>query len=263
MLNWSARPSGPESGNVVVVNAPSRAGLLDEIEARMAAGRGFSVATLNLDHVVKLRRDPAFARAYAAMSHVTADGHPIVWLSRLAGQPLELATGADLVHPVAAAAARTGTAAALFGSTAATLAQAAAALERRHLGFRAVARIAPPMGFDPEGPEADAAIEAIDASGAGVTFLAFGAPKQEIFAARAQARLPHVGFLSIGAALDFVAGTQARAPALVRAAAAEWLWRLVSDPRRLGRRYADCLAVLPGLAREALTARGNVGDNRV
>ena len=64
-----------------------------------------------------------------------------------------------------------------------------------------------------------------------------------------------MGFLSVGAGLDFVAGTQARAPALVRALAAEWLWRLVTDPRRLARRYASCLAILPGLAHEALSAR--------
>lgn len=238
-----------------MVNAPSRAALLAEIEARLAAGRGFSVATLNLDHVVKLRRDPAFRRAYGRMTHVTADGNPIVWLSRLAGRALELAPGSELVDPVAAAAARQAAPVALFGSTDEALERAEAALVRRHTGLRVAARIAPPMGFDPEGAEADAAIGRIGASGARLCFVALGAPKQEVFAARAQERLPAVGFLSIGAGLDFVAGVQARAPALVRALAAEWLWRLGSDPRRLARRYALCIAVFPGLARAALASR--------
>jgi exopolysaccharide biosynthesis WecB/TagA/CpsF family protein len=255
MLSWSIVPPHPGSEDGIAVNTPSCAALLAAIEARLADGRGFSVATLNLDHVVKLKRDPAFRRAYAAMTHVTADGRPIVWLSRLAGRPLELAAGSDLVEPVAALAARRGVPVAFVGSTETALAAAEATLVRRYPDLRVTARIAPPMGFDPEGPAADAAIAAIGAAGARLCFVALGAPKQELFAARAQARLAGTGFLAIGAGLDFVAGTQIRAPAAFRAVAAEWLWRLGSDPRRLARRYALCLAVLPGLARDALASR--------
>ena len=71
-------------------------------EARLGAGRGFSVATLNLDHAVQLRRNPAFRSAYAAHSHVTADGNPVVWLSRLAGQrEVSLVPGSELIAPLA------------------------------------------------------------------------------------------------------------------------------------------------------------------
>ena len=111
------------------------------------------------------------------------------------------------------------------------------------------------MGFDPTGEEANACIEALNASGAGLCFLALGAPKQEIFAAHAQARLPHMGFMSIGAGLDFIAGRQRRAPKIVRRFAAEWLWRLSLDPGRLFKRYAACIAVLPGLCVTALQIR--------
>jgi len=88
-----------------------------------------------------------------------------------------------------------------------------------------------------------------------VVFLALGAPKQERFAARAQQTLGAVGFLSIGAGLDFVSGAQRRAPAWVRAIAAEWLWRMLSNPRRLAARYGACLAALPGLTLHAIGAR--------
>ena len=90
----------------IVVNAPSRADLLADVAQRMQAGRGYTIATLNLDHVVKIRRDPEFRQAYARHSHVTADGNPIVWLSRLAGQQLELLPGSELIEPLAALAAR-------------------------------------------------------------------------------------------------------------------------------------------------------------
>jgi N-acetylglucosaminyldiphosphoundecaprenol N-acetyl-beta-D-mannosaminyltransferase len=239
----------------VSVTVPSRAALLADLEARLAESRGFTVATLNLDHVVKLRRDPAFRTAYAAHSHVTADGNPIVWLSRLAGQRLELIPGSELVQPVAGIAARLEVPVALFGSTATALDGAAQTLKRQFPGLDVVARLSPPQGFDPHGAAADAAIAALAASGARLVLLALGAPKQEVFAARAAARMPAAGFLSIGAGLDFLAGHQVRAPAWVRAVAAEWLWRLASNPRRLAGRYAACVAVLPGMTRAALRTR--------
>ena len=111
------------------------------------------------------------------------------------------------------------------------------------------------MGFDPGGEAAGAAIRAIGESGARVIFLALGAPKQERFAARAQTELPGVGFLSIGAGLDFVSGAQTRAPAWVRAIAAEWLWRMALSPGRLAARYGACLLALPGLTSRAIAAR--------
>jgi N-acetylglucosaminyldiphosphoundecaprenol N-acetyl-beta-D-mannosaminyltransferase len=253
MMNWSPGTAG--HNGPVVVNTPSKAALLAELAERLATGQGFTVATLNLDHVVKLRRDPAFRAAYARHSHVVADGNPIVWLARLAGQRTELAPGSELVEPVAGLAAEAGVPVALVGSTEAALEAARAALARRHPGLDVVARIAPPMGFDPEGPAADDTIGRIAASGAGLCFLALGAPRQEIFAVRAHERLPGVGFLSIGAGLDFLAGSQVRAPAFVRALAAEWLWRLGTNPRRLAGRYGACLAVLPSLAGTALATR--------
>lgn len=250
MMIWSeGEPGG------VTVTVPDQAALLADLARRFAAGEGFSVATLNLDHVVKLARNPQFRDAYHAHTHVTADGNPIVWLSRLAGQEVKLLPGSELIDPLAGLAARMGVKVALFGATEAALEAAAAQLVSRHPGLEVALTRAPAMGFDPLDDAAVEDIDAIGASGAGLCFLALGAPKQEIFAARAQAQLPAVGFVSIGAGLDFIAGTQTRAPAWVRALAAEWLWRLLSDPRRLAARYGACIAVLPELTGRALRAR--------
>lgn len=239
----------------VVINTPSKIALLGEIERRLMAVEGFTVATLNLDHVVKLRRYPMFREAYSRHSHVVADGNPVVWLARIAGQRIELTPGSELVEPVAELAARHDVPIAFLGSTAPVLDRAADLLFRRYPGLNVATRIAPPMGFDPMGEAADAAIDQIADSGARLCFLALGAPQQEIFSIRAHERLPHVGFLSIGAGLDFLAGTQVRAPGWVRAMAAEWLWRLGTNPGRLAGRYAACIAVLPHLTNTALRAR--------
>lgn len=241
------------------LTTPSREALLDAMEARLADGQGFSVATLNLDHVVKLRQSPEFRAAYASHSHVVADGNPIVWLAGLSGTPVELVPGSELVEPVAEMARRRGWPIGFFGSRAEVLEAAAEELERRYPGLEVAGRIAPPLGFDPEGDAAAAHIAAFAESPVRIWFLALGAPKQEIFAARAAARLPHLGFLSVGAGVDFIAGAQVRAPKLVRRLKAEWLWRMASAPGRLGPRYARCIGVLPGLTRAALAQRRGGG----
>lgn len=249
----------PGEADRLVVNATRRDALLTDLEMRLATGQGFSLATLNLDHLVKLSHQPGFRTAYARHSHVTADGNPVVWLMKLAGQEVELIPGADLVGPVAELAAKTGAPVALLGSTDASLNSAADALARAHPGLNVVAKIAPPMGFDPVGDGADAAIAELEASGARLCYLALGAPKQEIFAAKAAAAMPQTGFLSIGAGLDFLSGEQNRAPGFVRKLALEWLWRLLANPGRLARRYAACFAILPQATRFALKTRRGQG----
>ena len=248
-----AEPSG------VCITTPTRAALLAEVEGLLCARQGFALATLNLDHLVKLRRDPNFRAAYAAQTHVVADGNPVVWLQRLAGRPVDLVPGSELITPLVAMAARLGVPVALLGSTEETLALAAGRLVADHPGLALVARIAPPQGFAPDGATGDAALRQLADSGARLCLVALGAPKQEILAARGHGLLPQVGFVSIGAGLDFIAGTQKRAPLWVRRIAMEWVWRMALSPRRLARRYLDCALILPGLALSAWRARPGSG----
>ncbi|MEX3315956.1 WecB/TagA/CpsF family glycosyltransferase [Sulfitobacter sp. PS-8MA] len=240
----------------VEINAPSRAALFRDLRARFAAGKGFALATLNLDHLTKLPRDPDFAAAYAAQDLVVADGRPVVWLSQLARQPVELMPGSDLILPLSELAAELALPVALFGSDTEALDAAAEVLQARVPGLRICHKAAPPMGFDPAGAEADAALQAIAQSGARLCFLALGAPKQERLAARGRRVAPGVGFVSIGAGLDFLAGHQRRAPKFMRMLALEWLWRALQSPARMVPRYARCFAILPGLTRDALRSRG-------
>jgi len=240
---------------LVKVNVGDRAALMDRVRARLTAGQGFALATLNLDHLVKLHRSPVFRAAYAAQDLVVADGHPVVWLSRLAHRPVHLVPGSDLVVPLVAEAARARVPVALVGSTEAALQATAQALHLAVPGVDIALRCAPPMGFDPEGPEARLLLADLTAHGIGLCLLALGAPKQEIFAARGRSLAPTVGFASVGAGLDFLAGSQTRAPFWMQRLALEWLWRMGADPRRMIPRYAACAALLPVLAVNALRQR--------
>lgn len=254
MMVWNPR-SADAGSRPVTITVPTRAALMRDVRSALAGGRGISLATLNLDHVVKLRRDSAFAEAYARHSHVSADGRPVAWLAQLAGQQTELVAGADLLDPLMALAAETGAPVALVGSTAPVLDRAANQLCARHEGLNIAAQIAPSMGFDPVGAEGDSVLDEIAASGARIVILALGAPRQEILAMRGMERFPDVSFFSLGAAVDFVAGAQRRAPGWMRALALEWLWRLGSNPARLARRYGACAWLLPGLTVAALGSR--------
>jgi len=241
----------------IVVNIASPQALEQAVRARLGAGEGFALATINLDHLDKLKGDKQFRAAYGAQDFVVADGNPIVWLSRLAKRPVELIPGADLVVPLAGWARDCGVKLALVGTTEPALRRAAARLSALVPGLEIAATIAPPMGFDPTGKAAAQLLGALEGSGAGLVLVALGAPKQEIFAAHGRKVLPGVGFASIGAGLDFLAGSQRRAPRWVRALAMEWLWRALSNPLRLGRRYGRSLLALPGHALRAWRGRGS------
>jgi exopolysaccharide biosynthesis WecB/TagA/CpsF family protein len=212
--------------------------------SRARAGRGFRFFTLNLDHLVKRREDARFRAAYREAELISADGAPVAWLARRQTSGIRRTTGADLVEPLSRAAAEAGIPIALYGSTLEALQRAAEHLARLAPGLAIAHLEAPPFGFDPTSKEAEAAAERIAASGARIVFVALGAPKQEFFASHVSGRMPGLGLVCIGAALDFLAGTQTRAPVLLQRTGLEWLWRLAGNPARFAARYAKCVAVL-------------------
>ena len=87
-------------GQKIEINLPTRNAFDAEITRRFADRRGFALATVNLDHLVKMSGSRPFLEAYAAQDLVVADGRPIVWLSWLAGQVIELMPGSDIVLPL-------------------------------------------------------------------------------------------------------------------------------------------------------------------
>lgn len=229
--------------------------LMADIQSRLAQRQGFALATMNLDHMVKLRTGAEFRTAYAAHDIVVADGNPVVWLSRLAERPVALMPGSDLMHPLLRLAAEQGAKVAFVGSTAETLRLAAERLTAEIPGLDIALLVAPQMGVDPVGEDARATLRQIEAAGIGLCLIAMGAPKQELFAALGRELAPATGFVSIGAGLDFVAGSQRRAPVGMRRVALEWAWRMMWQPRRMGPRYVACAAILPGQAVAALRLR--------
>ncbi len=96
----------------------------------------------------------------------------------------------------------------------------------------------PPMGFDRDPVEMRRAVQFVLDHPARLIFLAVGSPRQERLAAAIAASEGARGTgLCIGASLEFAAGAMPRAPDFMQRLGIEWLHRMLSDPRRLVRRY--------------------------
>ena len=90
--------------------------------------------------------------------------------------------------------------------------------------------------FKKSGKESDAVASKIDGSGAEVLFVCLGFPAQEKWIYENKAKLPKVKMcLALGGSLDVYAGTVKRAPKIFIKLGLEWLYRLIKEPRRIGR----------------------------
>jgi exopolysaccharide biosynthesis WecB/TagA/CpsF family protein len=166
---------------------------------------------------------------------------------------MQLVPGSDLVIPLCRAAAREQLSIFLFGATFATLAGCGRRLRALIPELLIAGIYSPPFGFEPDSTESELAVQIIQAASPDIVFVALGAPKQEIWA-QEHASTIQVQAICVGAGLDFVAGTQRRAPAVFRHVGFEWLWRMLSEPRRLAPRYLTILSWLPVLVASDLVA---------
>lgn len=222
--------------------------------AELARTRGrHLVVTPNLDHMVRLRSDRAFRSAYAGASLVLTDGMPLVWISRLGNNPIPgRVAGADLVEPVLAYAEREGRSVFFLGPMPDTVKVALARCAVDFPRLRIAGSHAPPLDFEHDRAHDAACVSAVRAARPDIIFVALGAPKQELWIARHRDELDFGVALCVGAGIDYFAGVQHRCPRILARIGAEWIWRLLSEPKRLGPRYVQCLLFLPQLVWEQI-----------
>lgn len=254
---YARRSTDSASVAGVKINLPTPGTAAGEVIRRASRGESFTLFTLNLDHVVKLKSSTAFRAIYQRAQLVTADGWPVVWLAKRQGATSERTTGADMVEPLCAAAAAQGLGVYFVGPGPEAQAGALNVLRRRYKGLRIAGAETPRVpasdGADPLAKfDIDALARRINASDARLCFVSLGAPKQEFVADALAARCPHVGFLCVGAALDFISGDVARAPVWMQRTGLEWFWRMANNPGRFGARYAYCAAIFFNMAMAAV-----------
>jgi N-acetylglucosaminyldiphosphoundecaprenol N-acetyl-beta-D-mannosaminyltransferase len=194
------------------------------------------VCICNAHSLVTARQDAAFAEVLRQAEMCTPDGAPVAWMLRRLGHAGQARiNGPDLMWRCCAWAAGSGESVYLYGGTAETLALLQQRLNASFPALRIAGAMSPPFRPLSEAEDA-AAVEAINASGAGTVWVSLGCPKQELWMQAHRGRV-HAVMLGVGAAFDYHAGTIRRAPPWAQRAGLEWLHRLLSEPRRLWRRY--------------------------
>ena len=208
-----------------------------EVESICAAAIGGTtaparIATVNLDFLRLAAHDQVLRRCLEGCTHLFADGWPVLALARLAGHALpERVTGSDLTPLILDWAARHGWRIALVGGRPG----AAAAVSAAHPAV-VCGHFEPDYRGGRSLRDADLAAR-IRGAGADIVLVALGGAKQELWIeANLEASGARVA-MGVGASLDFMAGQVRRAPRLWRHLHAEFIWRALQEPGRLGPRY--------------------------
>lgn len=203
---------------------------VDLLVDRANRGQGAWVVTLNLEMVSRDRRDKAYGQLIRSCDLMVADGMPIVWASRKkkGTTPIpERVTGVELTRALLDRFDPTEMAVVGGENPRATI--QTLGIPRGDEIFIDDSRIS----LEPE------AVQALAARlvGRKVLFIALGVPKQDRLAAELRKAMPHAVILGIGGTFELLGGQKKRAPEWMQARGLEWLYRLVSEPKRLWRRY--------------------------
>ncbi len=214
------------------------AAVRNHFAGRTEATPGTFVVFRDAHGVVRAQRDAALRAAHEDALLVCADGWPIVAAGRLLGfRDVAQVPGIEALAAVCRAGLASGWRHYFLGGTPDVLQRLVRKLQERMPGLRVAGSESPP--FRPPTPdEEDATRARIRQSHADIVWIGLGTPKQELWMHAAAPHLPGTIAMGVGAAFDVHAGKVARAPAWLRAIGLEWLYRALSEPRRLLRRYA-------------------------
>lgn len=207
------------------------------------------VVTPNVNHLVLLEKSSALRDAYANAALVVVDGKPVKKALQCFGHAIpETIPGSDLVPNIFSEASSGRTVSTFFlGAGPGVAVQAAANVMKQWPHVNVVGCYSPPFGFETDTEENRKITTMINEVNPDVLVVGLGAPKQEIWAASNCAQLKAGIVLCVGATIDFLAGEKSRAPAWMQKLSIEWLYRMISEPRRLAKRYAYDGMIFPAL----------------
>lgn len=198
------------------------------------------VFTPNVDHLMKLQKDSEFVEAYSRADFRVCDSQVLMFASKFLGTPIKAKISGSDLFPSFCEHHKDNEHIKIFllGGAEGVAARARQCINERTGREIIVAAHSPSFGFEKNEQECEAILEMIRQSPANVLVVGVGAPKQEKWIAKYRDQLPSIDiFMAVGAAIDFEAGNKPRAPQLMSDLGLEWLYRLVTEPHRLWRRY--------------------------
>lgn len=212
------------------------------LEKASAADRPYAVEAANTHVAALARHDPDFGTSMEKFDLITPDGMPLVWSLNAQLPPEEKLTdrvyGPTLMLKTIAA---TNTPNSSFrhfllGGKSDTLEKLTERFSGEFSNTQISGTYSPPFGDWTES-ETESIIERIRTSRANLVWVGLGCPKQEHWIASNKHRLPPAVYFGIGAAFAFHAGEVRQAPPSLQKIGLEWLFRLITEPRRLLKRY--------------------------
>jgi len=202
------------------------------------AGIGHWTVTANLDHLRRYHSDPVAKDLIEEADLVVADGMPLIWASRMIGEPLpERVAGSRMVWSICEAASARRQSIFLLGGDPTVAERAAAIFQDRYVDLDIVGTACPPVGFQNDEAELSRIHDEITAADPAIVFVALGFPKQDLLIRRLRGSLPQASFLGVGISLSYVTGDVSPAPDWMCNRGLEWVYRLSQDPTRLIQRY--------------------------
>jgi N-acetylglucosaminyldiphosphoundecaprenol N-acetyl-beta-D-mannosaminyltransferase len=200
------------------------------------------VVTPNAQHVVLVHSSCRFREIYNAAWLSVADGVPLVWAAKLLGMPLpERVAGVDLMVAVCEAAAREGLRVFLLGGSPGSATEAAKVLKQRFPGLVIAGVRCPRVGFEKHRQQRQKTIDAIRRAAPDILFVGLGCPKQEYWMLDTSELVRVPVSLGVGGSFEFICGRTRRAPVWMQKAGLEWFFRILMEPGRLWKRYAEAI----------------------
>ena len=196
------------------------------------------VVTPNLDILRRYAKSISFRNLMASSTLNVPDGMPLVWASRVKGLPLpERVNGTDLMVDLCKAAAESGQSVFFLGGNPGSAEMAAAVLKEDFPDLKVAGCHCPDFGFETEIENIAEIAEIIATANPDFVFVGLGSPKQDVLISMLRLKMPNVWWLGVGISFSFIGGELSRAPRWAKKSGFEWLYRLVSEPKRLCKRY--------------------------
>jgi exopolysaccharide biosynthesis WecB/TagA/CpsF family protein len=209
----------------------------DELLQQFSSG---VLVTPNVDHLMKLQKDKEFYNIYQKADWITVDSQVVRLAMKFLGRSVkETVTGSDF-FPAFYNYHRNNESVKIFllGADRGVAHKAMNKINKKIGREIVVGCHSPSFGFEKDELECNTIIKIINSSEANVLVVGVGAPKQEKWIFKYKSQLNKIRiYMAIGATIDFEAGNIKRAPKFIQKIALEWLYRLISEPRRLWKRY--------------------------
>lgn len=193
--------------------------------------------TANLNYAMLCHQSSRLREFTQRSGLILCDGMPILWRSRWNKVKLpERVAGADLIFRLAERSQQKGHRIYLYGAAEGVAEKTAVELRRLYPGCKIVGHMCPPFRNLSEA-ESRSQIDSIRQAAPDILLVALGQPKGEFWIEDHLQQLQVPLCIQLGASFDFVAGTAKRAPKVFQRTGLEWLYRALSDPKRLVPRY--------------------------